>query len=60
MATDYALIRNQIERKKAQIKNFQGDKNLPEKERSFKPEEYDQKIADLQADITKLEKELEK
>lgn len=59
MATDNAAVRSMIERKKAQIKNFEEDKNLPEKERTFKPKEYDQKISDLNNDIAQLEKSLE-
>lgn len=58
MASDKATTRSLIERKKAQIKNFEGDKQLPDKERSFTPAEYDQKISDLNKDIEELEASL--
>ena len=56
---DKATIRSLIERKKAQIENFRADRNQPEKDRSFKPAVYDQKIKDLESDIADLEKQLE-
>jgi len=56
---DKAQIRNLIERKKAQIVNFEKDKLLDDKNKSFTDKQYDEKIKDLESDITGLEGSLD-
>lgn len=52
---DKNQIRNLIERKKAQILNFQKDMTRPDDEQTFSKEEYAQKCKDIQGDIDELE-----
>lgn len=52
---DKNQIRLLIEKKKEQIKRFDADSRQVDKDRSFKPEEYQSRISELKTEIAGLE-----